>query len=134
MEQNLEIYERIIDKIIKIHKDSLSEILLVIKSLNLFEDDFLLQIITYLKIGKLYEITCEEIPGFKYYILNIGEIQFFFHDDNYCNCDMKLDDKIKYKNICKHLLTFKILLGTNAYNKITFNKEQMMRLINETQF
>ena len=47
---------------------------------------------------------------------------------------MKLDDKIKYKNICKHLLTFKILLGTNAYNKITFNKEQMMRLINETQF
>ena len=133
MDQNLENYERIIDKIIKIHKDSLPEILSVIKSLHLFEDEFLLQIISYLKMSKLYEVTCEDFPEFKYYILNIGESNFCFHDDIYCICDIKLNDKIKYKNICKHLLTFKILLGINTYNKITFNKEEMMRLINENK-
>ena len=35
----MEIYERIVDKIIKIHKDSLEEILLAIRNLNLFEDE-----------------------------------------------------------------------------------------------
>ena len=127
----MEVYERIIDKIIKIHKNSLQEILSVIKSLNLFENDFLLQVISYLKIGKLYEIICEDLPDFKYYILNIGESNFIYHDGNYCNCDMRIDEKIKYKNICKHLLTFKILLEINAYTQINFDKEQMRKLINE---
>ena len=127
----MEVYERIIDKIIKIHKNSLQEILSVIKSLNLFENDFLLQVISYLKIGKLYEIICEDLPDFKYYILNIGESNFIYHDGNYCNCDMRIEEKIKYKNICKHLLTFKILLEINAYTQINFDKEQMRKLINE---
>ena len=78
----MEVYERIIDKIIKIHKDSLKEIFAVIKSLNLFSDAFL--------------------------------------------------EKIKYKFICKHLLTFKILLGINAYTQIHFNKDEMMQLIKES--
>ena len=128
----MESYERIIDEIIKNHKNSFKDILITIKSLNLFNDDFLMQIITYLKIGKLYEITCEEIPGFKYYILNIGESFLVFHDDNHCNCDIELDERIKYKNICKHLLTFKILFGINAYTQIHFNKDEMMQLIKES--
>ena len=44
---------------------------------------------------------------------------------------MRIDEKIKYKNICKHLLTFKILLEINAYTQINFDKEQMRKLINE---
>ena len=130
----MEVYERIIDKIIKIHKNSLQEILSVIKSLNLFENDFLLQVISYLKIGKLYEIICEDFPEFKYYILFVGESTFIFHDGNYCNCNIKIEDKIRYKNICKHLLTFKILLGIKAYYTIQFNKDQMMVLIKEKSF
>ena len=130
----MEIYERIVDKIIKIHKDSLKEILLAIRNLNLFEEDFLLQILSYLRIGRLYEIICEDLPEFKYYSLNIGESHFIFHDDNYCNCDTELVEKIKYKNICKHLLTFKILLGINAYSRINFDKEEMIQLIEENKF
>ena len=129
----MEVYERIIDKIIKIHKDSLKEIFAVIKSLNLFSDAFLEKIISYLQIGKLYEIVCEDFPDFKCYILNIGESNYLFHNDNYCNCEVEnLEEKIKYKFICKHLLTFKILLGINVYTQIHFNKDEMMQLIKES--
>ena len=130
----MEVYERIIDAVIKIHRDSLQEILSVIKSLKLFSNEFLLQVISYLKIGKLYEILCQDFPEFKYYILRIGESNFIFHDGNYCNCDISIDEKIRYKKICKHLLTFKILLEIKAYNTIYFDKEQMMNLIKEKSF
>ena len=133
MEQNTEVYERIIDRIIKIHKDSLKEIFGVIKSLNLFSDAYLEKIISYIQIGKLYEIVCEDFPEFKYFNLNIGESNYLFHDDNFCNCEPdNLDEKIKCKNICKHLLTFKILFGINAYTQIHFNKDEMMQLIKES--
>ena len=130
----MEVYERVIDAVIKIHRDSLQEILSVIKSLKLFSNEFLLQVISYLKIGKLYEILCQDFPEFKYYILRIGESNFIFHDGNYCNCDINIDEKIRYKKICKHLLIFKILLEIKAYNTIYFDKEQMMNLIKEKSF
>ena len=129
----MESYERIIDEIIKNHKNSFKDILITIKSLNLFNDDFLMQIVTYLKIGKLYEIIRQDVQEFKYYILNIGESFLVFHDDNHCNCDIELDERIKYKNICKHLLTFKILLGINAVTKLPLDNEDMIELIKENK-
>ena len=129
----MESYERIIDEIIKNHKNSFKDILITIKSLNLFNDDFLMQIVTYLKIGKLYEIISQDFQEFKYYILNIGESFLVFHDDNHCNCDIELDERIKYKNICKHLLTFKILLGINAVTKLPLDNEDMIELIKENK-
>ena len=129
----MEIYERIIDRIIKIHKNSLKEILSVIHTLNLFDDDFLSQVISYLSMANLYKIVCKDFPDFIYYCLNIGESYFIFHDDNYCNCDIKLEEKIRYKNICKHLLTFKILSEINAYSTINIDKKDMIQLIKENK-
>ena len=134
MEQNIEVYERMIDKLINIHKDSKMEIFGALKNLGLFSDDFLLQIISYLKIGRLYQIVCEELPDFKYFNLIIGESNFFYHDDNHCICNTSFKEKIKNKNICKHFLTFKILLGINNYTKIYFDKEEMIQLIKEKSF
>ena len=133
MDQNYEIYERIIDLIIKNNRNSLQKILSLLRDFKLFEDDFLLQIISYLKMAKLIKINCKDFPDFKYYILKIGESNFIFNEGSYCTCNDKLDDKIKYKNICQHLLTFKILLEINNYKKIYFNKDQMIELMNDNK-
>lgn len=131
MEQYMENYEDYIDKIIKIHKNSLQEILTAIKNLYFFDNDFLLRIISYLKMCKLYEITCETFPDFKYYMLNLGESNFLFYDNIHCSCNLELSKKIISKNICIHLLVYKILLGINSYIKIQIEKEEMIKLIKE---
>ena len=131
MEQNIEFYERLIDKIIQIHRDSLEEILIQLKALNFFDDSFLLKLISYLKMCSLTEITCKSFPGFKYYLLNIGESYFIYHDNNYCTCNNEIQNKIKLKNICIHLLVFKILLNINAYYKKVVDKDKMMEIIKE---
>ena len=133
MEQNAEVYERIIDKIIKTYRNSLQKILSTIRDMNFFDDDYLLQVISYLKMAKLIKIICEDYPDFKYYILKIGESNFIFNEGSYCTCNDKLDDKIKYKNICKHLLTLKILLEINEYKKVYFNKNEMIELMNDNK-
>lgn len=127
----MDFYENLIDRIIKIHHNSLKEILIQIKLLNIFEDSFLLQLISYLKMCKLYEITCESFPDFKYYMLNLGESNFLFYDNIHCSCNLELSKKIISKNICIHLLVFKILLGINSYIKIQIEKEEMIKLIKE---
>ena len=125
-------YEGIIDKIIEIHKNSLQEIFVVIKSLNFFDDNFLLRTIDYLTRSKLYEITCGSFPDLKYYMLNLGESHFIFGDNMHCSCDeLKIEEKIALKNICMHLLLFKILLGINSYTKIQIEKDDMINLIKE---
>ena len=131
MEQNIEFYERLIDKIIKTHRNSLKEILAQLKSLNLFDDSFLLKLISYLKMCKLTEITCKLFPGFKYYIMNIGESYFIYHDNNHCSCNNEYENKNKLNNICIHLLVFKILLNIEAYYKKIVDKDKMMEIIKE---
>ena len=131
MEQSFDNYEATIDKIIKIHKNSLQEILSCIRSLNLFEDEVLLRLISYLKMYKLYEITCEDkkYKDFKYYLLNLGESNFIFYQDKHCNCNLELSKKIRYKNICIHFLIYKILLNTEIFIKLQIGNTQMLELI-----
>ena len=131
MEQNKEYYERLIDKIIEIHKDSLEEILIQLKALNFFDDSFLLKLISYLKMCKLTEITCESFPDFKYYLMNIGESYFIYHDNNHCSCNIEIENKNKLNNICIHLLVFKILININSYYKKVVDKDKMMEIIKE---
>ena len=130
----MDFYENLIDRIIKIHHNSLKEILIQIKLLNIFEDSFLLQLISYLKMCKLYEIICDSLPGYKYYILNIGESNFIFHDNNHCSCDHIHQNKINLKNMCIHLLTYKILFYNNDNIKEKVDKDKMMAIINENRF
>ena len=131
MEQYIQSYEGIIDKIIKIHKNSLKEIIISIKNLNIYDDDFLLRLVSYLKLCKLYEITNEFFRDFKYYILSLGDSYFIFYDGKHCSCDLEINKKIQYKNICIHLLVFKIFLGINNYTKMEIDKNKMKELINE---
>jgi len=131
MEQNTEFYERLIAKIIEIHKDSLEEILIQLKALNFFDDSFLLKLISYLKMCKLTEITCESFPDFKYYLMNIGESYFIYHDNNHCSCNNEIENKNKLNNICIHLLVFKILININSYYKKVVDKDKMMEIIKE---
>ena len=131
MDQYMENYEDYIDRIIQIHKNSLQEILAVIKNLHLFNDEFLLKTISYLKISKLYEITCESFSDFKYYMLNLGESIYLFYDNMHCSCKLELDKKISLKNICIHFLVFKILLGINCYIKMQIEEDDMIELLKE---
>ena len=124
MEQNTEVYEYIIDKIIKNHKKSLQEILTVIKSLNILDDDNLLRLISYLKLYTLYEITVED-EDFKFYLLNLGESYFIFTETSHCSCN---SPKNKISNICNHFLIFRILLNTNCYIRIQIDKLKMVEL------
>ena len=129
MEQGSEIYEMIIDKVIQNHKHSLQEILLVLRDLNIFEDDFLLRLISYLKMGILYETTCENFADFKYYVLNIGESYYIFYNNCHCTCNKELStQKIKIKNLCLHFLIFKILYNINSFVKIQIDKDNMIQL------
>ena len=125
MEQNTEKYEYIIDKIIKNHKNSLQEILIVLKSLNIMDDDSLLRLISYLKMYTLYEITSEN-EDFKFYMLNLGESYFIFNEVSHCSCK---STKIKRLNICSHFLVFRILLNMNIYTKIQIDKQKMEELL-----
>ena len=125
MEQNIEIYEFIIDKIIKNHKNSLQEILSVLRSLNILDDEILLRLISYLKMYTLYEITCEN-EDFKYYMLNLGESYFIFTETSHCTCN---SEKLKLNNICIHFLIFRILFNINCYSKIQIDKHKMVEFL-----
>ena len=134
MEQNYQIYEKTIDKIIENNKNSVKDIIATIKNMNIFDDTFLLHLISHLKMYKLYEITCKELPEFKYYMLSIGESNFIFNGNNNCfskDCNIDMENKIRDKNTCIHKIGFKILLGINAYIKIQIDKSLMIDLIKE---
>ena len=127
MEQGSELYEMIIDKVIQNHKHSLQEILSILRDLNIFKEDFLLRLISYLKMGILYEATCENFGDFKYYILNLGESYYIFYDNYHCTCKKELSPP-KIKNLCLHFLIFKILYNINSFVKIQLDKDNMIQL------
>ena len=127
MEQGL-YYEFFIEKIIKNHKNSLQEILSVIRELNIFEKDILSRIISYLKMYTLYEITCENFGGLKYYILNLGECFFIFDESRHCSCNSKTINKNINKTLCIHYFIFRILFNINSFTKIQLDQENMTEL------
>ena len=127
MEHNTKMYKAIINKIINNHKDSLQEILVLIKSLNLFSKNYLEKASIRLSESLLYKATCNSLPNIQVFVLIIGDKYYIFNDDNTCSCE--LESKIDNNGICLHYLLYRILYAINVYNEISIDYISMINLI-----
>ena len=127
MEHNTKMYKAIIDKIINNHKDSLQEILVLMKCLDLFPKNYLDKVSIRLCESILYKATCNSLPDIEVFVLIIGDKYYVFNDDNTCSCE--LESKIENNGICLHYLLYRILYAIHVYNEISIDYRNMINLM-----